>query len=111
MVSATGATSGGHLNPAVTVGALVAKKITPANAIGYIVVQCLGGILAAWLITLAVPSSVLEAVKMGTPALGPTVSVGQGLVAEIVLTFFLVFVVFGTAIDPRAPKVGACLSG
>jgi len=111
MVSATGAVSGGHLNPAVTIGALLGKKISGANAIGYIIAQCLGGIIAAFVITLVVPVNTLSAVGMGTPALGKDVTIGQGLVAEIVLTFFLVFVVFGTAMDARAPKVGGLFIG
>jgi len=111
MVSATGAISGGHLNPAVTIGALVGKKISATNAIGYIVAQCLGAIVAAWVVTLAIPGEVLDAVKMGTPALGSGITAGQALVAEIVLTFFLMFVVYGTAIDARSPKVGGLFIG
>jgi len=111
MVSATGAISGGHLNPAVTIGAMVGGKIDAAGAVGYIIAQCLGAIVAAFAVTLAVPSDVLGVIKMGTPALGAGVSVGQGLVTEIVLTFFLMFVVYGTAIDARAPKVGGLFIG
>jgi len=111
MVSATGAISGGHLNPAVTIGALVGKKISLTNAIGYIVAQCLGAIVAAWVVTLAIPGEVLDAVKMGTPELGSNITSGQALVTEIILTFFLMFVVYGTAIDARAPKVGGLFIG
>ncbi len=111
MASATAAVSGGHLNPAVTFGALLAKKIDAVNAVGYIVSQCLGGIVAAALLKMCIPLEALEAVSMGTPALGDGVSTGMGLLMEIVLTFFLVFVVFGTAIDARAPKVGALFIG
>ena len=111
MVSATAAISGGHLNPAVTIGAWVGKKINGKNALGYIVAQCLGAIVAAFCVTLAVPADVLNAVKMGTPALGNGITVGQGVVTEIILTFFLMFVVFGTAIDARAPKVGGLFIG
>lgn len=111
MVSATAATSGGHLNPAVTCGALAAGKIAPGGAIGYIVSQCLGGIAAAAVVKLAMPAAALDAVGMGTPALGQGVTVAQGLVMEIVTTFFLMFVVYGTAIDARAPKVGGLFIG
>ena len=55
MVSATAAVSGGHLNPAVTIGLWSAKKINTTNAVGYIIAQCLGAIFAAFLIKLAVP--------------------------------------------------------
>jgi aquaporin Z len=111
MVSATAAISGGHINPAVTLGALLGGKIDVPNAIGYIVAQCLGGIVAAALIKLAMPAAALAAVSMGTPALGAGISAGMGLVMEIILTFFLVFVVYGTAIDGRAPKVGGLFIG
>lgn len=64
MVSATAAINGGHLNPAVTFGALLAGKIDSKNAVGYIVVQCLGAIFAASLIKLAIPLQALQAVGM-----------------------------------------------
>lgn len=113
MVSATAAISGGHLNPAVTVGAWVGKKIDTANALGYIVSQCLGAIVAAALVKLAIPGAVLAAVGMGTPAVNAQagVTTTMALAAEIILTFFLVFVVYGTAIDKRAPKVGGLFIG
>jgi aquaporin Z len=111
MASATAAVSGGHLNPAVTFGAWVARQIDAGNALGYWIAQCLGGIAAALLLHALVPGGVLTAVDMGTPAPGGGVTGGQALVIEAVLTFFLVFVVFGTAIDPRAPKVGALFIG
>ncbi len=111
MVSATAAISGGHLNPAVTIGLWTAKKIDTSNAIAYVIAQCLGGIFAALIIKSAVPAEALSAVAMGTPSLGPGISEQMGLVTEIVLTFFLVFVVYGTAVDARAPKVGGLFIG
>ncbi|MGB5635314.1 MAG: MIP family channel protein [Waterburya sp.] len=111
MVSATAAVSGGHLNPAVTFGAWLTKKIDSRNAVGYIVVQCLGAIFAASLLKLAIPLDVLQAVSMGTPGLGKGETPVMGLVLEFILTFFLVFVVFGTAMDFRAPKMGGLFIG
>jgi aquaporin Z len=111
MISATMAISGGHLNPAVTVGALVAKKISLRNAVGYVIAQCLGAIVAAFVIKLAMPVDTLAAVGLGTPALGKDVTLTQGLVTEFVLTFFLMFAVYGTAMDKRAPKVGGLFIG
>jgi len=113
MVSATGAVSGGHLNPAVTCGLWSAGKINSPNAIGYIVSQCLGGIAAAALIKMAVPAGPLAVVHMGTPAVNVSIGVTTmtALVAEIVTTFFLVFVVCGTAVDKDAPKVGGLFIG
>lgn len=111
MISAVAAISGGHLNPAVTIGLWSAKKINTNNCLGYVIAQCLGAIFAAFLIKLAVPTDALTAVGMGTPALGQGISVQMGLVTEIILTFFLVFVVYGTAVDARAPKVGGLFIG
>ena len=111
MASATMAVSGGQLNPAVTIGLWSVKKINTRNAVGYVIAQCLGAIFAAFLIQLAVPMDALKAVGMGTPALGQGISVQMGLVTEIVLTFILVFVIYGTAVDSRAPKVGGLFIG
>ncbi len=111
MVSATAAVSGGHLNPAVTAGLFVAKKINLQNALGYIAAQCLGGIAGAFLITLVVPLAVLKTVGMGTPSLAAGITPGAGFLTELILTFFLVFVVYGTAVDARAPKCGGLFIG
>lgn len=111
MVSATAAISGGHLNPAVTFGAWLTGKIDFKNTLGYVVFQCLGAIFAASLIKLAFPLNVLQSIGMGTPSLGQGKTLLMGLVIEFILTFFLVFVVFGTAIDARAPKMGGLFIG
>ena len=113
MVSATGAISGGHLNPAVTCGLWSAGKINATNAIGYIIAQCVGGIVAAALIKMAVPSGPLAVVHMGTPAINVSAGVTTitALVAEIVTSFFLIFAVCGTAVDKDAPKVGGLFIG
>lgn len=111
MVSATGAISGGHLNPAVTVGALLAKKIGLTDAVGYVLSQCLGAIVASFLIQFCVPPASLKAVSMGTPALGAGITATEGLITEAVLTFFLMFAVYATAMDRRAPKVGGLFIG
>ena len=111
MITATAAVSGGHLNPAVTVGLWSAKKIDLSNAIGYIAAQCVGAIAAAFLIKQCVPAEALSAIGMGTPALGANITASQALITEIILTFFLVFVVYGSAVDRRAPKVGGLFIG
>jgi aquaporin TIP len=108
LASATAAISGGHLNPAVTFGLLLAKRIDPLNAIGYIVAQCAGAIAAGYAAVYVAGDNIAT---KGTPALGNGVSVGQGIVAEAIATFFLVFVVLGTAVDRRAPKMGALFIG
>ena len=59
--------------------------------------QVLGAIVGAWLLTVVVPDA--AQVNLGAHGLGPDVTVGAGLIAEIILTFALVFVVFATAMD------------
>jgi MIP family channel proteins len=108
MVSATGAISGGHLNPAVTFGALVGGQIELSNAIKYWIAQLVGAMLAALFCLCIFNNAVVQA---GTPDLAGDVSVGHGILVEAVLTFFLVFVVYGTAIDSRGPKIGGLAIG
>lgn len=111
MVAAVGAISGAHFNPAVTVAMLTTKNIDVPSGLGYIVSQCLGGVIAAVLIKFCYPNHILAAVGMGTPALASGVGIGSGLLIEIVLTFFLVFVIFGVAVDNTARRrVPHCLS-
>src|SRR5688572_14970338 len=113
MVSATGGISGGHLNPAVTFGLLVGGKIDFKGAIAYWIAQLAGG-TAAGLLCVGLLGT--AAVAGGTPdisqvAMQPVVSVGQAVIIEAVLTFFLVFVVYGSAVDARAPKIGGLAIG
>jgi MIP family channel proteins len=103
-VAAAGHISGGHYNPAVTVGLLVGGKITPAKAAGYIVVQVLGGLAAALLLTAAFDKDLWDPVNLGTPQPGEGVSNGQALLLEMVMTFFLMFVIYGVAVDGRSSK-------
>ena len=101
MISALGHLSGGHFNPAVTVGALVGGKIKAPMAGAYIVTQLVGGAVAGFLLLQVFPASAWKPVNLGTPGLGAGVTVGTGILVETVLTFFLVMVVYGTAIDDR----------
>jgi aquaporin Z len=100
-VSAFGFISGGHFNPAVTLGFLVTRRIAPALAVVYWVVQFGAAALAALLLKWVLPGAVQDAAHLGAPTLGSQLGSGQGVVIEAVLTFFLVIVVFATAVDPR----------
>jgi aquaporin Z len=101
MVSAVGHISGGHFIPAITLGFVVTRRIETGIAVAYWVAQFLGAVVAAALLKGLVPDAAADAVKLGTPAIAGGISAGQGLGIEIILTFFLVFVVFATAVDPR----------
>ena len=110
MVSATMRISG-HLNPAVTIGFLVARRIEPVMAGVYIIAQLLGAMLAAYVLKALYPAAVVEATRLGGQSLALDVSMTQGIMYEAIATFFLVFVVFGTAVDPKAPKIGGLAIG
>jgi MIP family channel proteins len=111
MVSALGHISGGHFNPAVTMGVLVGGKISPKDALAYILSQLLGGVVGALAVKAIVQPSVYGAVSLGTPMLAPDTGFGTGVLLEMILTFFLVTVVFGSAIDGRAGKWGGLFIG
>src|SRR3989475_13136155 len=100
MASAVGHISGGHFNPAVTLGFLVTRRIAPSLAVVYWSMQFAAAASAAALLRWFYPKSTRDLTNLGAPGLGHGVSHWQGLVIEIVLTFFLVWVVFATAADP-----------
>ena len=110
MVTATMRISG-HLNPAVTVGFLVARRIEPMMAVVYIIAQFLGAALAAYALKAIFPAAVAATTRLGGQSVAANVSTGQAIFAEAIATFFLTFVVFGTAVDPKAPKVGGFAIG
>ena len=67
MVSAVGHISGGHFNPAVTLGFLVTKRMAPSLAGVYWAAQMLGGLLGAILLTLLLPNELTDPVALGLP--------------------------------------------
>ncbi len=101
MASAVGHISGGHFNPAVTLGFFVTRRIAAPLAVVYWVTQFLAATLGALLLWWVLPGNAADTIKLGAPALGQQVGAGEGLVVEAVLTFFLVWVVFATVADPR----------
>jgi aquaporin Z len=105
-VSALGHISGGHFNPAVTIGLAVAGKHPGRQVVPYLVVQLAGAVLAALLLWAVVPGRAAAQVKLGTPLVNPELSVVHATLVELVLTFFLLVGVFGTAVDPRGPRLG-----
>jgi MIP family channel proteins len=102
MVTAVGHISGGHFNPAVTLSMLVTGRIEPGEAARYWVSQLAGAVAAALVLLAIFPSVITDAANLGVPAVGGHgISTGNALVAEIVGTFFLVFVIYGVAVDKR----------
>ena len=96
---ATANISGGHINPAVTFAALLTQNITASRGLMYFLAQLGGATCGALLLLATIPDA--ADTNLGAHALGPEVSIGMGLIMEIVVTFALVFVIFATAVDPR----------
>ena len=112
-VSATMNISGGHINPAVTLTMWVYKKIDTDKTIYYIIAQFVGAIIAAGILV-AFFGTTADATEggFGTPHVTKLLqqSTSQAQIVaigiEAVLTLLLVFAVFGTVVDPKAPKIG-----
>jgi aquaporin TIP len=111
LASTFGAVSGGHFNPAVTFAAWLGKKITVSNMVGYWIAQVLGALIGAFLIKMAFEPISMGNIHDGVPGLSNTSNATNGWILEGIGTFFLVLVVYGTAIDRRAPKMGALFIG
>jgi len=105
MVYTFGHVSGAHINPAVTISMLVTKRINIKDGIAYIVFQIIGAIAAAATYKLILPD-IGAKVNFGTQG-GPSDlihdSIASGFAVEAILTFFLVTVIFMTAVHKKAP--------
>ncbi len=110
LVSATMRISG-HLNPAVTAGFLVTRRIEPMMAVVYWIAQFTGAIVAAYTLKALYPASIVAATRLGGQSISADITLLQAIALEAIATFFLVVVVFGTAVDPRGPKVGGFAIG
>src|ERR1700731_4210690 len=101
MVPALGHISGGHFNPAITIGFWVTKRIGTLDAFLYWAAQVLGGIAAAFLLRSIIPDETWHAVALGTPSLLRDFPALSAMILEAVASFFLVLVFFATAVDDR----------
>lgn len=104
MVYAFGHVSGAHINPAVTIPMIITKKISVADGIGYIILQLIGGIVAAFSLKAILPE-LGSKVNFGTQG-GPSDlingNIGSAFAVEAILTFFLVTVIFMVAVHKKA---------
>ncbi|KAB1203625.1 Aquaporin PIP2-7 [Morella rubra] len=99
LVYSTAGISGGHINPAVTFGLFLARRVSLVRAIAYMVAQCLGAICGVGIVK-GIMKDFYESLGGGTNTVSPTYSKGTALGAEIIGTFVLVFTVFA-ATDPK----------
>lgn len=101
MVSALGHISGGHFNPAITIGFWVTKRLSTLDTLSYWGAQLVGATAAAFLLRLIIPEETWHNVALGAPELMRDFPSWAGLALEATTTFFLVLVVFATAVDER----------
>lgn len=105
MVQCFGHISGGHINPAVTAAMVVTRKLSLAKALFYVVAQCLGAITGAGILFMVTPATVRG--SFGVTNVNSDISVGHGLLVEIIITFELVFTVFATCDSKRTDLGGS----
>ena len=113
MVTSVSHISGGHLNPAVTIGFWATKRLGTLPSIAYWIAQLLGAVAASYLLAAILPESVWGPAGLGAPDLSPEFTRIHGMALEAMLTFFLVFVAFATLVDARGAsrKIAGFASG
>ncbi len=106
MVSATLHISGGQFNPAVSVALLVTGKMNLRDTLFYVLAQLVAATAAAFTIQAMLGG---YAASDGTPVPQAPFTPMKAMVLEVILTFILVFVIFGVAVDKRGPNLVAGL--
>ena len=105
MIFAIGHISGCHINPAISIAMLVARRISAARAIGFVAAQLAGAVLAGF----AIIAIVGDEGQAGASI--PRINgADAALYSELILTFFLAFVVFSVATDDRAQGTFAAIA-
>lgn len=103
MIAAFGQISGGHFNPAVTLGLAVGRKFPMATVIPYWVAQLIGGFIAAIVATILYTSDVKDSL---VTAPGAGVTDFRAMLIELVAVFLFVSVIITVATDDSAPWKG-----
>ena len=103
MAYTIGGTSGCHINPAITLGCLLLKRISAKDAVMYIIFQIIGAFIGSAILFALVATSPDAALGTTTGANACQANVSQvtGLIAEIVLTCLFVLVVLGTTDEKK----------
>ena len=106
MIYALGHVSGAHFNPAVTIAMLLTKNVRPREGIMYIISQLAGAGIAGFLLLFSIgtiaPGLYVDQLHLGVTDL-TGIGFARGILIEAILTFFLVFTIFGVAVDKKAP--------
>lgn len=115
---ALGHVSGGHFNPAVTIGLVAAKRFNPKDAGPYIVAQVIGGILASlvtWIILGGMPGGFTKEVgSLASNGYGDErgfYGLGAVILAEILMTFMFLIVIIGVTHKKASPGMGGLAIG
>ncbi len=98
--------SGAHINPVVTLAALITGRIGLYRSSLYLVAQLAGAVLAV----LALDTVAFDVENLGVHAVSSSINVGDAFVLEVILTFLLVFVIFATAMDRQKTTMFAPLA-
>lgn len=109
--SALGHISGGHFNPAVSLAMVVGKKLDFLSMIGYWIAQLAGSVVAVVVVKSSTLLDNFESANGAVPQVSTIIDPINGFALEAIGTFFLVLVIFGTAVDKRGPKMGAWFIG
>ena len=96
----------GHFNPAVTLAFLATRRIEAMMAGLYVVAQILGAVAAAYALKATFPDAVFMATRGGGQSIALDTTGGQAFLLEAIATFLLMFVIYGTVVDLRGPKIG-----
>src|SRR3954454_19849210 len=103
LVASLGGTSGAHFNPAVTITLTALRKISPPDAVIYLILQFAGAILGA-LVAKMLPKDEGKAVDYGAPSVNPRTTDFGGFISELIGTFILMWAIMAAAVNPRAPR-------
>jgi MIP family channel proteins len=99
MFTAFSQVSGGHFNPAVTIGFWVTKRVSTIDVFLYWGAQLVGAIAAAFVLKAIIPEDTWRAVALGTPEMIRDLPRISAMILEAIATFFFVLVFFATAVD------------
>lgn len=104
LIQTVGSISGGHFNPAVTLGLLSIRQIAPRDALAYIGTQLVGAVGAAVLAWLTIKDQAGTVDYAATKIADSEINLGSAIILELLFTFFLVWAIVGTAVNPDGPR-------